>query len=115
MYINTLLRTPTPLPRRIPDPHFRTREEGFKNRKRHVKEEDKKFTVQEFTYNEKDNTYICPCGKVLPCKGEVKLNRNTGKVYRMKMETIETAFSDIEYCKGMDRLMLRSKKKVDGQ
>ncbi|MFP3040763.1 transposase [Treponema primitia] len=68
----------------IPDPHFRTREEGFKNRKGHVKEEDKKFTVQEFTYNEKDDTYICPCGKVLPYQGVVKLNRNTGKVYRMK-------------------------------
>ena len=141
------------------------------------------FTAEDFTYNEETNSFECPGGKELAYKGDVELNRSSGKQYRAKgsdcvncpmieqcirnrkkkeppvndgkvkkkkrnpfrtlyipykkhdenlcekmrekiddpayrelysrrMQIIEPVFSNITYCKGMDRFTLRTKKKV---
>jgi hypothetical protein len=128
--------------------------------------------VEDFAYDEKENSYRCPAGKQLCYKGHVKLNRNSGEKYQVKssdckdcplrqrciasrggkspkrtlyivdrsegenlceemrkkideakyralygrrMQIIEPCFSDIRYCKGMDRFSLRTKIKVNIQ
>jgi hypothetical protein len=65
----------------IPDQQFRKRDESFKEQKCHGK---RRYTKEDFTYNEEDNTYTCPAGKVLVYKGHVDLNSNSGEKYQAK-------------------------------
>jgi hypothetical protein len=131
-----------------------------------------RYTVKDFEYDEKRNSYRCPAGKELSYKGRVKLNRNSGEKYQAKssdckecplqrqriasrggkspkrtlyivdrsegenlceemrkkidgakyralygrrMQIIEPCFSDMSYCKGMDRFSLGTKIKVNIQ
>ncbi|MCL1912248.1 MAG: IS1182 family transposase [Leptospirales bacterium] len=62
----------------IPDPQFRQRDEEFEGRK----QEKKKYSVEDFEYNKKDDSYICPAGKTLVSKGTIKLRNNEGKKYQ---------------------------------
>jgi len=152
----------------LPDPQFRKRDPDFEGKK----EENKKYTAEDFTYNEEEDTFTCPGGKTLQCKGKVKLRNNEGKkyqaswsdcaacplieqciakrtgkkpartlykaeqkyeenlsakmrdkidnpayreLYSRRQQIIEPTFSDITYCKGMNRFTLRGKIKVDIQ
>jgi hypothetical protein len=65
----------------IPDQQFRKRDESFNGQKCH---EERRYTREDFTYNEKDNTYTCPAGKTLEYKGHVELNSNSGEKYQAK-------------------------------
>jgi hypothetical protein len=65
----------------IPDQQFRKRDESFKDQKCH---ENRRYTKEDFTYNENDNTYTCPAGKTLEHKGHVELNSNSGEKYQAK-------------------------------
>jgi hypothetical protein len=62
----------------IPDPQFRQRDEEFEGRK----QEKKKYSVEDFEYNEKEDRYLCPAGKTLVSKGTIKLRNNEGKKYQ---------------------------------
>jgi hypothetical protein len=134
--------------------------------------EDKRYGIEDFKYQEGDNSYICPAGKKLLYKGFVELNRNSGhkwqaaysdcrdcplkekcirsrggknphrtlyvsvrddgenysqqmrdkidkaeyrQVYGQRMQIIEPVFSDITYCKRMNRFTLRTRAKVNTQ
>jgi transposase len=66
----------------IPDPQFRKRDPHFAGQKGHGGKG--RFTKEDFTYNEKNNTYTCPANKVLEYKGHIKLNRNSGEKYQAK-------------------------------
>jgi hypothetical protein len=65
----------------IPDQQFRKRDESFNDQKGHGK---RRYIKEDFTYNEKDNTYTCPAGKTLEYKGHVELNSNSGEKYQAK-------------------------------
>jgi transposase len=161
-----------------PDPQFRQRDadfEGVKEGKEgKKKKEEKRYTVEDFEYDEKGKRYICPKGKGLEYKGRVELRNNEGdkyqgkwkdcgecpdkekcikiknkegkkhfrtlliagkkyeenlsqqmrekidnpayrELYSRRQQIIEPTFSDITYCKGMNRYMLRGEEKVDTQ
>jgi hypothetical protein len=157
----------------IPDPQFRQRDPHFADKKRE-KVKKKKYTVEDFKYDENADRYICPAGKILEYKCDVALRNNSGKQYRAKsrdcvncrliekciirrdktrknpfkalyiidkkyennlsaqmrekidnpayrelyfrrLQIIEPVFSNITYCKGMDRFSLRTEKKVNIQ
>ena len=71
----------------IPDPQFRKRDPSFDDRKKYKDTNVKKyFDVDDFTYNKKDDCYICPAGKTLPykCEVEFKSRGTRGKQYRSK-------------------------------
>jgi hypothetical protein len=155
----------------IPDPQFRQRDPYFAEKKKE-KAPKKRFTVENFTYNQKTDTYKCPAGKMLEYKYDVTLRNNSGKQYQAKrgtcvncplldkcvnrrsgknpvrtlyiidkkyednlsekmrekiddpayrelysrrMQIIEPVYSDITYCKGMNRFTLRTREKVNTQ
>ncbi|GHV48066.1 hypothetical protein AGMMS49546_38290 [Spirochaetia bacterium] len=54
---------------------------SFQEQKGHEK---RRYTKEDFTYNENDNTYTCPAGKTLEYKGHVELNSNSGEKYQAK-------------------------------
>jgi transposase len=68
----------------IPDPQFRQRDPYFAEKKEQKVPKQKRFTVEDFTYDKRKDRYICPAGKTLEYKCEVKLRNNSGKQYRAK-------------------------------
>jgi hypothetical protein len=50
----------------IPDQQFRKRDEAFAEQRNH--NHDEYYTLNDFTYNEADNSYTCPAGKTLASK-----------------------------------------------
>ncbi|MES0491061.1 MAG: transposase [Leptospirales bacterium] len=62
----------------IPDHNFRKRDLRFVTADRH-KDDGKKtrYTVEDFEYNKKEKSYICPNGVVLKYKGEIYVDRST--------------------------------------
>ena len=156
----------------IPDPQFRQRDPYFAEKKNEKVPKKKRYTVEDFLYDKKTDSYICPAGKVLEYKYDVTLRNNSGKQYRAKrgacvncpkldkciamrtgknpvrtlyiidrkykdnlsekmrekidnpayrelysrrMQIVEPVYSNITYCKGMNRFTLRTKKKVNIQ
>jgi len=71
----------------IPDQQFRKRDPCFDDREKYKDTNVKKyFNVDDFTYNKKEDCYVCPAGKVLPykCEIEFKTRGTRGKQYRSK-------------------------------
>ena len=156
----------------IPDPQFRKRDPDFQQRQK--AKPKKRYTVEDFKYEEEEDCYQCPAGNRLEYKGEIKLRNNSGskyqasrgdcgecshiekcitikeqnakthvrtlyiveqryeenlsqqmrdkiddpvyrEIYSRRQQIIEPTFSDITYCKGMDRFTLRGEEKVDTQ
>jgi len=64
----------------IPDPQFRQRDPYFAEKKKE-KAEKQKFKAEDFKYNEKSDSFTCPCGKVLVYKGDITLRNNSGRKY----------------------------------
>jgi hypothetical protein len=152
----------------IPDPQFRQRDPYFAEKKKE-KAPRKRYSAEEFQYDKKTDSYICPAGKILEHKYDVELRNNSGKQYRAqrgacvncskldkciarrtsktpvrtlyiidrkyeenlsekmrekidnpacrelysrRMQIVEPVYSNITYCKGMDRFTLRTKEKV---
>ncbi|MDR2718598.1 MAG: IS1182 family transposase [Treponema sp.] len=155
----------------IPDPQFRQRDPYFAEKKKE-KAGKKRFGAGDFEYNEKTDSYKCPCGKVLEYKYDITLRNNSGRKYHAKradcaecplierciarrngkrpfrtlyivekkykenlsekmrekidhpawrelysrrMQIIEPVYSNITYCKGMNRFTLRGSEKVGTQ
>jgi len=69
----------------IPDQQFRQRDPDFDGRKEENKKTDK-FTQEDFTYDKKQNIYICPAGKILTHKGRAKLRNNEGERYHASVK-----------------------------
>jgi len=65
----------------IPDPYFRQRDPAFEERNK-AKKANKRFAAEDFTYNKRRNIYTCPNGKILTCKGRIKLRNNEGYKYQ---------------------------------
>ena len=159
----------------IPDPQFRQRDPSFDNREKYKDTNvTQYFGIEDFHYNEEDDSYTCPAGNILPYKCNIEfksrgtcgkqyrckksicsvcpmkgqcINRKEGKsefrtlfiaqqrydenlsarmrnkidnpayreIYSRRMQIIEPVFSDITYCKGMNRFTLRTQKKVNIQ
>jgi hypothetical protein len=158
----------------IPDNQFRQRDPYFAEKKKEKVPGKKKYTVEDFKYEEKNDRYICPAGQPLEYKYHVTLRNNSGKQYRPKggtcincrlldkcvnrrnktknnplrtlyiidkkyednlseqmrkkiddpayrelysrrMQIIEPVFSDMVYCKGMNRFTVRTREKVNTQ
>lgn len=64
----------------IPDPHFRARDPRFATQERHKAPPDERFTLRDFTYDEENDCYICPHGKVL--KLEARRHKIENNIYR---------------------------------
>ena len=159
----------------IPDPQFRQRDPDFQERnKEKIK---KRYTLEDFEYDRKNNNYLCPWRKILRYKGKMKLRNNEGEkyqasshdcgqcpymekcinvkhrkakkgtkhartlyvvtrkynknlsekmkdtidhpayreLYSRRQQIVEPVFSDITYCKGMNRFTLRGQEKVNIQ
>jgi len=57
----------------IRDQQFRKRDPGFDDRQKYKDTNVKKyFDIDDFTYNKKEDCYICPAGKVLPDKCNIE-------------------------------------------
>ena len=88
----------------IPDEQFRNRDEDLNEGERRKGKE--KFDVRHFTYIEEEDCYICPNGKVLTFRGQVKLNRSEGNKYQSKP-------SDCKGCPYIEKCHRSRKKKAD--
>ena len=154
----------------IPDPQFRNRDPDFDGRKNHA--EKKRYSLEDFIYDEENDSYQCPEGNTLTHQCHQKLRNNTGhkyqarsgtckncpqiekcinvknnknpvrtlyiadqkyeenlsekmkkkidepvnrELYSRRQQIIEPVFSDIVYCKGMNRFTMRGKEKVTAQ
>lgn len=65
----------------IPDPQFRKRDPNFADRDRFRKTKGK-FTKDDFTFDKKVKSYICPNGSILKPSGRITLNTNSGYKYQ---------------------------------
>jgi hypothetical protein len=66
----------------IPDPQFRKRDPSLAERKKYT--EKKKYTIEDFQYDEENDYYQCPAGKKLIYRSKVTLRNNKGKQYQAK-------------------------------
>ena len=67
----------------IPDRKFRSRDPRFADQPRYQPKKGKKFVLQDFTYDEAGDCYICPNGKIL--KLNMKKYRQDRNIYRRYM------------------------------
>ena len=67
----------------IPDLKFRTRDRRFATQGRYQPKKGKKFVLQDFKYNEAEDQYICPNGKLL--KLDIKKHIKDRIIYRRYM------------------------------
>jgi transposase len=87
----------------IPDQQFRKRDEQFEGQKDH--NNNKYFSIEDFSYNKDTNSYTCPAGKLLTYKGYVKLMRSQGDKW-------QASVTDCRGCQFQDQCMkLHGKKK----
>lgn len=75
----------------IPDPHFRQRDPKFQNQKRYKPPKPrKKFTIDDFQYDQNNDTFTCPNGKKLNPIGITKIKKgNQYKRYRGPAQNCE--------------------------
>jgi transposase len=74
----------------IPDIYFRKRDPRFATQTRGQVKKEKKFVLEDFTYNEAEDRYICPNGKIL--KLNIKKRNVDRNIYSRYM-------ADAEDCK----------------
>jgi transposase len=64
----------------IPDLNFRNRDYRFATRRRNKSKKGKKFVLEDFKYDQRNDSYICPNGKIL--KLNVKKHIRDRNIYR---------------------------------
>ena len=69
----------------IPDQQFRQRDPRFATQAEH-KPEKKQYNQKDFTYDQKNNCYICPAGKTLDYLRKAKLGVTSGRKYEAKQK-----------------------------
>ena len=75
----------------IPDPLYRTRDERYEDREKHRQKANPKgtgaFTIQDFTYDEVADTYLCPEGQILHRKpGSSTSTGGKGKSHKYRIQ-----------------------------
>jgi transposase len=87
----------------IPDVDFRSRDERFDGRPHHKEKEkdEKKFEFDDFKYDEGDNSYTCPEGKKLICRGM------TGLSHHRKARRYAVKEGECLGCPSIERCMKR--------
>jgi transposase len=80
----------------IPDQQFRKRDEQFAEQKDHV--HDEHYTIEDFRYNEENDTYTCPAEKVLSRKPDTMLR---GK----PMNKWQASVTDCKVCPFINKCM----------
>jgi len=70
----------------IPDHQFRQRDPYFAEKKdeKVKKKQERKYTIEDFTYDSKTDSFTCPAGKTLEYKCNTVLRNTTGRQYRAK-------------------------------
>jgi hypothetical protein len=68
----------------IPDPQFRQRDPYYTEKKEEKVGKRKRYTAEDFKYNEKSDSFTCPCGKTLVYKCNITLRNNSGRKYMAK-------------------------------
>jgi hypothetical protein len=86
----------------IPDQQYRNRDPDLKTGERRGGKE--KFDARHFKYRKQGDYYVCPNGKKLVFRGEVKLNRNEGRKY-------ESRSKDCALCPCKEQCIKSRKKK----
>jgi len=84
----------------IPDPQFRQRYPYYVEKKEEKVENRKRFTSEDLKYNERSDSFTCPCGKVLEYKCDIKLRNNSGRKYM-------TRRTDYANCPLIDKCIAR--------
>lgn len=69
----------------IPDTEFRKRDPRFATADRHKDKSKSKFSIESFTYDQKNNQYICPSGKILKYLGIYPFGQGKGYKYTAKI------------------------------
>jgi len=69
----------------IPDQQFRNRDPRFKTRDRHRPEKKERYKAKDFTYDENNDSFICPTGKILKFERIQNFNNTEGRFYRAKL------------------------------
>jgi transposase len=88
----------------IPDNHFRQRDPRFATQERHkTRLKKEKFTVEDFAYDQKSDSYRCPQGKVLKLYAR-QHRTNRGESYRRYRSRRE----DCAQCPWRDRCLKRN-------
>jgi hypothetical protein len=64
----------------IPDPHVRQRDPRFATQARHKRPTEEEFTLAEFAYDNEQDCYLCPQGKVLTL--EARRHKIGNHIYR---------------------------------
>ena len=87
--IDVLIPEPQPSPQGEGSPlapQFRQRDPYFSEKKdEKVKKKHKKtYSTEDFTYNSKTDSFVCPAGKTLYYKCDATLRNNSGRQYRAK-------------------------------
>ena len=85
----------------IPDRKFRSRDERFSTQDRYQPKKGKKFDLQDFNYDETEDCYICPNGKIL--KVQVKKYQRDRNIYRRYVARAE----DCKACPLKDTCLYR--------
>ena len=93
----------------IPDTQFRVRDERFAGRRAPKKKN--RFTLEDFKYNKKDDTYICPNGKKLVYRGLTGL-RHGQKARRWS--SVEGECAGCPYSGQCIRTHTRNSEKAEG-
>ena len=89
----------------IPDTQFRKRDVRFEGRDRHKPKREERFDLKDFTYNAKQDCYICPNGKVLSMHSAGhKIDGSLYKRYRSKEGDCPGCEYSEECFKGKGRL-----------
>ena len=89
----------------IPDKDFRSRDPRFEDLKERYKgKKARKYSLEDFTYDEERDRYMCPQGEELRCRAK-KIRHRGGKLYRQYV-------GDPGYCGGCiaKRLCIKRKK-----
>lgn len=69
----------------IPDTEFRKRDPRFDTSDRHKGKSKSKFSIESFTYDEENNQYTCPNGKILKYLGVYPFGQGKGHKYTAKI------------------------------
>ena len=81
----------------IPDLHFRSRDPRFPKERTHKTRKKKNlFGHEYFTYDEKEDIYICPMNRVLRYGGKSNNYGNYGRWYKIKDGSCQTCYRKTE-------------------
>ena len=76
----------------IPDQQIRKRDPRFETQERHKPKKQERFKASDFSYDKKNNCFICPAGNILKFERSQQLKNTEGNFYR-------ASITDCKRCK----------------